>query len=183
MSRVVDRKVAKRYASALFTAARKTGKLDSVEADLATLEKLWSEIPALRQALESPLVPSDRKQEIVDKSLASGLDPLTRSFLHLLIEKRRVEILLTVREEFDRQADEARGLLRAHAVVAFEMDDVQRAALVSALEKRTGKLVELTVDVDTAVIGGAVVRMGDKIIDGSVRGSLERLREQMLRES
>jgi len=182
VSRAADSKVAKRYASALFAAAAKLGKTDAIQEDLAGLGTLWEQTPALRQTLESPLVPSERKHRLVDKALANQVVPLSASFLHLLIDKRREEILPAVSEEFVRQADEARGLLRASATVAAPIDETQKKAITEGLAKRTGKQIELTVQVDPAVIGGVAVRMLDTVIDGSVRGSLDRLQEQMLLE-
>ncbi len=182
MSRVADSKVAKRYASALFAAARKLGKNDSIEDDLSALNQLWRQVPALRQTLESPLVPGERKHSLIDKALAKEIDPLSCSFLHLLVDKRREDLLPAVGEEYLRQADELKGLLRAHATVAAPLDHTQQTSLVAGLASRTGKLIELTVEVDPSVIGGVVVRMLDTVIDGSVRGALDRLQEQMLLE-
>ncbi len=182
MSRITDAKVAKRYARALFSVAGKGGKLDAVQRDLSTVAAACKQSPELQRVLESPLVTADRKREIIDLVFKSDIDALTRQFLHLLVDKRREEILPTVGEEFVRLADEARGLIRARAVVAGPLDDLQHASFLESLERRTGKTVELTVDVDPAIIGGAVVRMQDKVIDGSVRGALERIREEMLRE-
>ena len=182
MSRVAHIKVARRYAAALFESARKQGKTDSVQQNLATIEGLWKAAPDLKRVLESPLIPDERKHEIIDQTVGKELDPLTSAFLHLLVDKRREVILLTVRDEFVQLADAARGLVRAEATVAAAIDDVERAALVEALERRTGKQIELTVNVNPEIIGGVVVRMQDTVIDGSVRGSLERIREQMLHE-
>ena len=181
MSRAGDTRVATRYASALFAAASKLGKSDAVESDLAGLESLWNQAPALRRALESPLIPGERKHAVVDAALAD-IDELSKTFLHLLIEKRREEILPAVKEEFGRQADDARGLIRAEATTAVPLADSERAALVGALQSRTGKTIELSAHVDAGILGGLIVRMEDTVIDGSVRGALERLREQMMRE-
>jgi len=182
VSRVRDTKAAKRYASALFQAARKLCRIDAVERDLNALGSLIESAPLFQRALESPLVPGDRKRALVDRILAGDVDDLTRRFLYLLIDKRREEILPAVRIEFSRQADNARGLVRAEALVAAPLDEAQVAELVCGLEQRTGKRVELSVRVDPAVIGGVMVRLEDTVIDGSVRGALERLREQMLRQ-
>lgn len=180
MSHVADAKVAKRYASALFGAASRQGKTDVVQNDLNTLTLLWQQTPSLQRAMESPLIPAEKKQSLLDEIFGSTIDTLTRSFLRLLIDKRRESILTSVKEEYLRQADIARGLMRAHATVAAPISDAQRAELVDGLKKRTGKDIELDVHVDPVILGGVVVRMQDTIIDGSVRGALERLREQML---
>lgn len=182
MSTVADAKVARRYAAALFSTARKVGKTERVQHDLGLLDRLWLETPTLQRVMESPLVPHDRKHELVDRVFIEEVDVLTRGFLHLLVEKRREAILPVVGREYVRLADIERGLVRAEALVAAPIDDLQRAALVESLERRTGKQVELAVRLDPAVIGGVVVRMHDTVIDGSVRGALERLREEMLHE-
>jgi len=181
VSRVADSKVARRYASALFSAARKIAKIEPVQRDLDTLVSLWKQTPTLARILESPLVPGDRKHALIDQLFSTEVDPLTRSFLHLLVDKGREEILESVEREFRRQADAEQGLVRAQATVAAPLDDAQRAALIASLQQRTGaRQIELSVQVDPAILGGVVVRLHDTVIDGSVRGALERLREQLL---
>lgn len=132
--------------------------------------------------MESPLITSEKKTALVNQILAPVVDELTATFVRLLIEKGREDILAAVGEEYRRQADVAKGLVRAQATVAFPLDDAQRDALIPALSKRTGMEIDLEIIVDPAIIGGVVVRLGDTVIDGSVRGALERLRERMLLE-
>jgi F-type H+-transporting ATPase subunit delta len=183
MSEVADIKVAKRYGTALFNAARQTGRAEAVLADLKTLSDLWTQSPELRESLLSPLVPAEKKHAIVDQIFGQSLDTVTVQFLHVLVEKSREGIIRPVQREFARMYDEALGMVRAHATVAAPLDDAQRATLVQSLQTRTGKQVELDVVVDPVILGGVVVRIGDTVIDGSVRGSLERLRERMLAEA
>jgi F-type H+-transporting ATPase subunit delta len=180
VSQTVDTRVSKRYASALFAAAQKTAAVDVVQKDLDMLAGHWQSIPQLRQAMESPLLPDDKKLALIDKLFGKEVSPLTRSFLKVLVEKDRETILVHVQQEFRLQADSARGLLRAQASVAEPLDDTQQKALVAGLQKRTGKTIALEVNVDPGILGGVVVRLQDTVIDGSVRGSLERIREQML---
>ncbi|MGC8666625.1 MAG: ATP synthase F1 subunit delta [Chthonomonadales bacterium] len=182
MSGRADARAGRRYAAALFNTALAHGAAEAVREDLRQLASLWASMPLLRRSLESPLMPAARKREVVDQVLAPRLHELTVRFLHLLIGKRREEILPDVQRTYDRMADLQQGIVRAEAVTAVELDDVQRAALVEALERRTGRNVDLTVRVDPAIIGGVVVQLEDTVIDGSVRGALERLREQMLGE-
>lgn len=178
-----DPKVARRYAGALFAAARQLGVLDAVGADLDTLHGIWEQAPALPRAMESPLLPAARKRALLDQTVGPSVHELTRTFLYLLVDKRRVDGLLAVREEYARLADEDQGTLRATATVAAALSDAEREALVAALGARTGKTVLLDVEVDPAVLGGVSVRMQDTVLDGSLRGGFERLRERMLRES
>ena len=182
MSRVANVKVSRRYASALFNSAQKLSSAEAVQKDLDTLIAIWDQTPALEKTLESPLIPAEKKHALIDELFAKELSPLSASFLHLLVDKRREEILRTVQEEYRLLSDEAKGMIRAEAVVAGPLSDSDKASLISGLQTRTGKQVELSVSVDPVILGGVVVRMQDTVIDGSVRGALERLREQMLQE-
>lgn len=178
-----DIRAAKRYATALFDIAQKQNKLDVIERDLNTVLDLMRLSPALQRMWDSPLVPAGRKRALVGEVLGSAVDPLTLSFLRLLVDKRREEVLAPVRNEVRQLADAARHLVRAEAIFAISPTPDEQADLARSLEQRTQSHVELTVHVDPAILGGVVVRMQDTIIDGSVRGTLERLREQLLQEA
>jgi F-type H+-transporting ATPase subunit delta len=172
--------VARRYASALFNAAAATGLSEAVEREMALVMDLWNQAAGLRSALVSPLVPTERKKAVLAAALGADVSAVTKSFLGLLVDKRREEVLPAAYEEYCRQADEARGLVRAKVSVASPLPTEQERALQAALEQRTGKRVEMETSVEPGILGGVVVRMGDTILDGSVRGSLERLRERLL---
>jgi F-type H+-transporting ATPase subunit delta len=178
-----DTRAARRYALALFNLAQEEQKTEVIERDVETVLSLMDQTPALKQLWESPLVPSGRKREIVAKVLGGSVDPITLSFLRLLVDKRREDILVPVRDELHRQADSARHLVRAEAEFAIQPTTEEQAALARSLEQRTGDHVTLTVSINPDLLGGVIVRMHDTIIDGSVRGALERLREQLLQEA
>ncbi len=183
MSSTADLRVAKRYATALFNTSTDAGSTSAVQSSLQALLSLWDQTPALRTMMTSPLIPTEQKQAVVGKIFDGTVDSLTASFLTMLVAKRREEILPAVCEEFSRQADAAQGLVRATASVAAPISAAMQAELTASLEARSGKKVELKVAVDPGLIGGVVVRMQDSVIDGSVRGALERLRERLLLES
>ncbi len=178
-----DVRAARRYATALFNTAQQQNVLDTVVQDLDSVLQLMRATPVLQEFWHSPLVPAGRKRDVISKLIGSSYHPLTISFLRLLIDKRREEVLSTVRTEMQLLADRARHLLRAEAVFALAPTPEEQADLQRSLEQRTGEHVDLTVRVDPVILGGVVVRMQDTIIDGSVRGTLERLREQLLQEA
>ena len=178
-----DLRASRRYATAFFNAAHKQNKLPVVIGDLKTLLDLMNETPALKQMWDSPVIPSGRKRELTLKMFSSDLDPLTISFLRLLIDKRREFLLPTVQMELQELTDTSNHLIRAEATFAVDPTPEEVAALTESLERRTGENVKLIYTVNADIIGGVVVRMQDTIIDGSVRGTLERLREQLLTES
>ena len=178
-----DLRAARRYAAALFAAAQQDGKRDAIEKDLDGIHDLMVQTPPFRQAWESPLLPGARKGELIESLLGKSLDPVTLSFLRLLIDKRREEILDGVREEYHRMADVSRNLVRAEATFAVQPTPTEVDSLRRSLAQRTGANVELAVEVDPAILGGVIVRMSDTILDGSVRGTLESLRERLLQEA
>jgi F-type H+-transporting ATPase subunit delta len=182
MSAKGDIRAARRYAGALFAAASKARHIENVQSDLDAIMQLWSANAQFAATLQSPLAPNDSKHALVDSLFKTSADPVTLAFLHLLVDKNREEVLPLVQEEFARLADDASGTVRAHAEVALPIDDSEKAAIQAALQKRTGKNVSLSVSVNPAILGGVLVRLNDTVIDGSVRGTLENLREKMLME-
>jgi F-type H+-transporting ATPase subunit delta len=178
-----DPRIARRYAAALFQSAQKQGKLDTVERDMRTMYELTQMTPMLSRAWRSPEVPPARKREMVRQILGDSADPMTLSFLRLLVDKRREAILTDVWHEMHRLADAAHHLLRAEALFAIPPTPEELEQLRLSLQQRTGENVELAVRVAPGILGGVIVRMGDTVIDGSVRGNLERLREQLLQEA
>ena len=178
-----DLRAARRYATALFTTAEKQNKLDAVTRDLHTVVEFMDQTPALDRMWSSKVVPAGKKRDLIATLLGAFIDPLTLSFLRLLVDKRREDILSLVRLEVQQLSDTSRRLVRAQATFALAPTTDEREKLAESLSKRTGSHVDLTVEVDPSILGGVVVRMHDTIIDGSVRGTLERLREQLLQEA
>ena len=178
-----DIRASKRYATALFAAAQQAGSLDQVEKDVHNVMDLMRQMPALTDLWHSPLIPASRKRDVITKTLGNSIDKLTLSFLHLLIDKRREDVLPSVELEIRDLADTARHLVRAEATFAVAPTPDEQTALIHSLEQRTGMHVQLATRIDPEILGGVVVRMQDNIIDGSVRGTLERLREQLLLEA
>jgi F-type H+-transporting ATPase subunit delta len=177
-----DLRAAKRYATALFGIATREDSLTTIESDLTSIVELIDGNAAFRQVWETPLIPAGRKRELVNRVLGGSVNPLTLAFVLLLVDKRREEILRAVRMELQALSDSSRHLVRAEATFATPPTAAEQAALVQSLQQRTGSHVDLTVNVDASIIGGIVVRLQDTILDGSVRGTLERLREQLLTE-
>lgn len=178
-----DIRAARRYATALFEAAHSAGSLDQVEKDVRNVMDLMRQMPALADLWHSPLIPASRKRDVIEKTLGNSVDKLTLSFLHLLIDKRREDVLPGVEVDIQQLADQARQLVRAEATFAVAPTPDEQTDLIRSLEQRTGQHVQLTTQIDPDILGGVVVRMQDTIIDGSVRGTLERLREQLLQEA
>ena len=177
-----DLRASKRYATALFATAQKAGKLDVIDSDLRSTGALIEGAAKLNELWESRVVPAGKKRDLISKLFEGNVDNITLSFLRLLIDKRREDILPGVLHEMRALTDGANHLVRAEATFAVQPTQAEIDALIASLQTRTGEKVELKPHVDPSILGGVIVRMNDTIIDGSVRGTLDKLREQLLSE-
>jgi F-type H+-transporting ATPase subunit delta len=172
-------RVARRYAQAAFEVARERGHVDRWLAELERLVGLLDGTEA-GAFLAAPQVPFEAKQEFVEQILDDFL-PEVRNFVLLLTRRRRIRLLPRIYEEFGRLANEYRGIVVAEVTSAVPLDDADKAVIIRQLSELTGRRVILRTQVDPAILGGLIVRMGDKLIDGSLRTRLERLRETLTR--
>jgi len=172
--------VARKYALALFNAAKQRGDLDAVSADLMSLRDLYQADPRFRNFLLAPDVTDDRKQQFVAAVLGGKLKPLSREFLGLLLTKGRFSMLEAAASHFEQLVEAERGIVRVRATTAVALTDANRTQLTASLMALTGHKVLLAEDVDPRILGGVVVHVGGKIIDGSVKAALAELRESLL---
>jgi F-type H+-transporting ATPase subunit delta len=172
--------VARRYTQALFQTAQKSGTIERVETDLETVDALIRTQPNLLRILRAPTIGRAQKKELVRRLFENGVSSLTLRFLNLLIDKRRETLLPEVNREFRALSYAARNILPVTATVATRLTPEERTRLAETLSRRTGKTVELAEELDPALMGGVVVRLGDSIIDGSIAGHLRRLRQQLV---
>lgn len=172
--------IARRYAGALFEAAKSEDAVDRVESDLGLITFSLENTPRLREVMVHPLIPAARKKEIAVEVFDGRVQEVTLHFLELVIDKRREEILADVEPEYVRLANEFRNVVPVTVTSAVPLTADEQSALRKKLEKLTGKMVELGLAEDPELIGGLVVQIGDTVIDGSVRGYLASLREKLL---
>ncbi len=175
-----DIRVAKRYAAALFGVARRDEILDAVADDLTLISRFLTDVPYLRAVLMHPLVSDTRKYTVVDEAFGDRVTASSLNFLKLLIRKRREDLIPECIREFRALLAEHRNTLDADASTAVPLSAEQTERLKQSLERLTGKTIRLTAHVDSRMMGGVIVRIGDLIIDGSMRGKLERLERQLL---
>lgn len=177
-----DVRVARRYASALFEAARKDGEqgIESAGADLTVVAEMLASVKYLRAVLEQPLVSQERKMRVIEDAFGPRLGPTTLNYLTLLVRKRREPILAASISEFRRLADEHAGRVSASVEAPRALSDDQLQRLCAALEQRTGKTVLLTSTIDETMMGGLRVRIGDDVIDASLRARLEQIRLRLV---
>lgn len=166
----------RRYAEAAFQLAERDG---SIETWRRELEQAAAETDGqLMAVLANPALPLDERLTAANRVFA-GLSQPVRNLVLLLVKRHRIEQLPRVAGEFARLDDRRNGITHATATSAAPLTDLETRALTARLEQMTGGRIALTTDVDESLLGGLVVRVGDRLIDGSVRGRLERLRNQL----
>lgn len=178
-----EESVARRYAAALFEQARKSDTVPVAGEELRLVAETVAADGRMRATLSQPVVTEERKNQLFEQAFGGRVSPATLGFLHLLVEKRRIGLLPQVQAEFARLVLDFRNIAHATAVSAVPLAPDQLQALERSLEARTGKDIELETQVDPSLLGGVLVRIGDTVYDGTVKGKLERLREQLLARS
>jgi F-type H+-transporting ATPase subunit delta len=179
--------VATRYASALADVVTGSGsplRPEAAVSELRAFESALQASPELQNALISPAVPASRKRAVVGRIAdALKLSRISRNFLFVLIDHRRIASLSAVIHSFELIVDERLGFARAEVSSARELTENQRAALSAELERLTGKRIRMRFAVDESLIGGAVARIGSTVYDGSVRGQLASMGRRLSAES
>ncbi len=170
---------ARRYAEAAFEIAERDKNTDEWLIELDRLAAALTEGEVVRR-LEDPEIPFETRHAAF-KSLFTGKEmlPQVYNLLGLMLRRRRLEMVADVAREFRRLYNRREGIHVAVATSAAKLDDAEITALRARLETMTGGRVELSLNVDPQLLGGVQVRLGDLLIDGSVRGRLELLRTQL----
>ncbi len=173
-------RVARRYARAFFNVALHTGRVEEMRQALERLQTVVHEHPRLLDLLHNPLIPREYKDRVLAQALQDRLPDLVVGLARVLVQKRREMYLDAVAAEFIELYDEHLGEVRAEVISARPIDPAQLDALRQALEQRLQRTVLIHTTIDPAQIGGVAVRIGDTVIDGTLRGRLSRLRHDMM---
>jgi F-type H+-transporting ATPase subunit delta len=172
--------IAQVYARSLFEVASDQGKLDVVRDQLGEIADALAENHDLEVFFFSPYFSTEEKKQGLDRAV-DGADEVVRNFLALLIENHRMPALFRIRREYDRLWEEENRLLPVEVTSAVALDESVTARIGEEIGRQTGRTVQLSSTVDPDVLGGIVVRVGNSILDASIRTRLERLRKQVAR--
>lgn len=172
--------VARRYAKALLELGVEQGELDRVVDEVGAFAEAWVSSADLRNAIENPLVPHLAKKAVVSE-LADriGAAATVRHAVLLLVDRRRTKTLPYVAQTLRELADTRKGVVRAQVTTAAPLGEAYYARLQAQLEKMTSRRVVIDRRVDESLIAGVVTRIGDRVIDGSLRTRLQSLRDAM----
>jgi F-type H+-transporting ATPase subunit delta len=168
------------YARSLFEVASEQDKLDVVREQLGELADALAETRDLQVFLFSPYFSTAEKEEGLER-VVSDADPVVLNFLKLLIEKHRMPVLFRIRADFEALWEEENRLLPVHITSAVELDSETVKQLGDRIAEQTDRKVDVSAQVDPDILGGIVVRVGNSVLDASIRSRLEQLRKQVAR--
>ena len=174
-----DVSVAGRYARALFIVTERRGETVAALADLKSVRDLLAPGNAVSSFLASPQVRMPDKHKLLGGALADRALRSVAVFADLLLRKRRLDLLPAVFDEYEALTEKLQGIRRAHVVSAVALEKADRERLHATLERYTKAKVRLTSEVDPAVLGGALVRIGDHVVDRTVRTLLDSIALQL----
>ncbi len=158
-------------------------KLDParLQQELCTVEALLAESEPLRRVLENPSIPGDRKRAVLDAlAQRAGLARQTRNFVAVITDHRRLPLFSEIVKQIEQELNDRLGFVDAEVSSARLLNDAEKKLLEAEVSRLTGKNVRARYQQDASLLGGAVVKVGSAIYDGSVKGQLEKIREQLV---
>ena len=172
--------LAKRYAKALFAIGKEDGKYEAYNEALQGVAGLFTSAPEVEDALTNPLYPIDIREKVMAGIVGSiDAEKVLGNFLALLVQKKRAEIIPEIAEQFQIMVDDDNNISHGTVVSAVELDAGLQDKVQATLEKLTGKKVELTASVDPSIIGGIIAKVGDLVLDGSIKTQLAGLKDSI----
>lgn len=174
-----DSTIARNYAEALLALARKANALDAWGGMISAVADAIEREPRLQLFLAAPQVPASRKNEILQNAFGPVLPRMLVRFLQKLVDNRRQTLIPDIAVEYANLVDETEGRVHAQVTLAREASEADRAQIAKQLSARLGKVVVPHVQVNPGILGGVIVKVGDTVMDGSVRKRLATLRSRL----
>ncbi|HHX50398.1 MAG TPA: ATP synthase F1 subunit delta [Clostridia bacterium] len=171
--------VARRYAEAFFALSLEQGLLEQVTGDLELLRKTLEDNRELTLLVDNQRIPGDQKYRVLLELFEKRMENLTLNFLGVIFSKRREYYLKQIIAEFFQKADQHQGIMEVEIRTAVELGTETAQLLQLRLARSTGKKLRLKFQVQPELLGGALIKMGDKVIDGSVATKLKRLQQKL----
>ncbi|NNC83102.1 MAG: ATP synthase F1 subunit delta [Flavobacteriales bacterium] len=174
-----ETRVASRYAKSLISLAKDEGQLESVHEDMTLVRNTVDENRELALLLDSPIVKGDKKLVILQQIFAGKIGAMSQKFIDILVRKHREHLIDDVAEEVQKQYLVLKGVVRAEVVSAIPLSEEERNEVLRVVKQIDGRSeVQLKETVDTSIIGGFIITVGDKMVDQSVVGRLEKYRQK-----
>jgi len=171
------------YANALADVVLQQGAAEPTRKQLGEFEAAYTKSAELRNFMASPAISREAKRGVVEKLVARlGASRIVRNFLFVIVDNQRTHLLPEIAASFEQVLRQRQGVAEAEVSSAVALGEAQKAALLRNLESLTGNKIQANYSLDPGLLGGAVVRIGDTIYDGSVRNQLNRLRARLTAE-
>jgi F-type H+-transporting ATPase subunit delta len=171
------------YANALADIALEQGAAEPARKQLADFSAVLAESAELRTFLASPAITRQAKHGVIEKLVARlGATKIIRNFLFVVIDNQRANLLPEIVKSFEQVLRQRQGVVEVAIASAVELNDAQRASFLRTLQRLTGRKIEAKYSLQPGLLGGAVVRIGDTIYDGSLRNRLNQLRARLAAE-
>jgi F-type H+-transporting ATPase subunit delta len=171
--------IARTYARALFEAAKEQGRLDEVREELDSFVEAIGDVPELHELLRNPQLDPPAKADAL-AAVLEGSDELLRNFIRVVAEKGRAPLIEEIAREFDTMVAAEEQILNVELTTAYALSDSDAGTIVKQIENASGRRVEAERSVDPELIGGLVLKAGSLEVDSSVRGRLNRLRQELV---
>ena len=175
---MINRKVARKYNTALYLTAVEINAADAVKKDIEDIRKTITGSKELQNFILTPVVNPEKKAAVMKSIFEGKVNALTLKFLDFLCEKQRINILPDITEDYLDLVNEKEGVVKAFVKTAVDISDSEKSALNAKLKDYTGKEITATYTVDPSIKGGFIARVDDRIIDASIIRQLELLKER-----
>ena len=176
---MLENKAASRYAKSLIDLSNEQNALEEIKNDMVLLDQVIDQNPELEAILKNPIVPLDKKAGILDNVFGAKVNAVTKVFLNLVVKKGRSEILFGTAKAFIQQYNAIKGIVTAEVTSATELTDANRAEIVAIVKKEVGaNEVVIKEKVNDKLIGGFILKVGDKQFDASIANGLNKLKKE-----
>lgn len=173
---MIANQVGQRYAKAIYEIACARNEIKEIYSVLNNVMELYINDKEFKTVITDPLIDVEAKQEIIEK-IFHGTPKTTLDIIYYIIQKQRIGYIRNIVAEYLKIYYKEHRILDVFAIFATEPSEAQKDKLIKNLEHKTGKKIKLQVRIDKSIIGGGILRIGDQVIDGSIRGELEKIKQ------
>ena len=174
---MIDNQVGRRYAEAIYEIAESTDKVKPIYEKLNALMELYKNDNEFKTFITHPLIEEDEKKKVLS-SIFKDSDEENLNIMFYILDKKRIENIKNIVAEYLKIYYEKNQILDVKATFAIVPSELQKEKLIEKLMKKTGKKINLEVEIDKSIIGGGIIKIGDQIIDGSIRKELNSLKKK-----
>ncbi|WP_316842637.1 ATP synthase F1 subunit delta [Pedobacter gandavensis] len=176
---MLENKAASRYAKSMIDLAKEQNSLEEIKNDMVLLDQVIDQNPELEAILNNPIVPLDKKSGILEDVFGAKVNVVTKAFLKLIVSKGRSAILFGMAKSFIQQYNAIKGIVTAEVTSAIELTDANRTEIVALVKKEVGaNEVVIKEKVNDKLIGGFILKVGDKQFDASIANGLNKLKKE-----